>query len=438
VEKELADEMTKKLKEKLLTFTELVFVSSSRVDSILQGSVSCDEPCRVENGNALGAHIVLGGLVYKDPDAYMMDVKITSVNTGTSIYSMSYKCPCTLTELLNMVPDSAAVDIIKQIQKSPSADSAPENNIEQEENSSKSVAEKKQHSIEITLENKPDIDDDDDDDDDREAQEESRIKEPSALDLYNGAAEKPLIGISGRWALGDIRNTESQWGAELHGVIPVSRVSHLRLRAAMPASRSSSTTKGSDVKAPDILSALEHEWCYRNIGLVFGVSHMYMVPFEKTVSNRAYNSEAWNAYNWVLGIRAGRHHKGFRFRISYPMPFVEDYVDMDNYFMEINAFGMYGTEKFKAGAGASAFYKKRSSENNSGKKIISEDYFVLAPCGKVSFMVANQSVISIGLDLTGIFLPSSETGIFWSPNLMLSYVFSFGDLKNPETFDGRF
>ena len=427
IDEELGAELTQRLMEELRSIHGLLIYSSEKVNSALSSldSQNCRSPgCVIDAGAALAADMVLSGSISKTPDkAYLLSMTVSDVSTESVVFAKMYKCPCSITILLTTLPSRAVSDFRSTLLYPPpletEAQASAQNTGMDEKDSEES-----------------DEMDNSGDDSDYESEHNGE------LDDLTGVAEKPVIGISGRWALGNLRGYDSQWGSELLIVVPTSQKSHLRFRFAIPASRSSEMSKRSDVKGPDLMYALENEWGWKHFGVVFGIAYMYMMPFNIEASyNREYRFENVNSSNWVLGIRAGRPYRGFRLRISYPMPFVSEYnSDMKDVFVEYNAFGMFGNEHFKAGCGVQGFYKNRQSHSLIGSDSIykPEELFLMAPCGKVSFLIAEKNVMSIGLDLTGLFFPMLGEESSWAPNLTISYCYSFASLKNPELFDGKF
>jgi hypothetical protein len=280
---------------------------------------------------------------------------------------------------------------------------------------------------------------------------EKVVEEPA----NTGMATAPAIGVTGRVAMGVLGQDQSRWGALLWYVHPTTPHSQARIKVGMPLAGNDSIYSS---RIPDFYLSLEHEWGFRYFGVGAGLAVMQMKAAEKGY----YSSQFWDPYqnmyvydnvmvhfperycfNWVLDIRAGKPNMGFRGRISWPIPFNESVDDpTQNAFFEYSALGEFGNSLFKAGVGIAGMQRNRttSATNQSGEtsQYTINDSYLMAPCGKIAFLIANHSVVCLGLDFMGILVPrSSETGS-WAPNLQLSYTFSFGKMLSPEVLDGTF
>jgi hypothetical protein len=280
---------------------------------------------------------------------------------------------------------------------------------------------------------------------------EKVVEEPA----NTGMATAPAIGVTGRVAMGVLGQDQSRWGALLWYVHPTTPHSEARIKVGMPLAGNDSIYSSG---IPDLYLSIEHEWGFRYFGVGAGLAVMQM----KTAEKSYYSSQFWDPYqnmyvydnvmvhfperycfNWVLDIRAGKPNMGFRGRISWPIPFNESVDDpTQNAFFEYSALGEFGNSLFKAGVGIAGMQRNRttSATNQSGvsSQYTINDSYLMAPCGKIAFLIANHSVVCLGLDFMGILVPrSSETGS-WAPNLQLSYTFSFGKMLSPEVLDGTF
>jgi hypothetical protein len=211
------------------------------------------------------------------------------------------------------------------------------------------------------------------------------------------------------------------------------------------------TDKGDN---PDCMFSAEHEWGFRYFGVTLGASYMYMRQFQEVSNSSIYNFKSDNIWNWIIGIRAGKANRGFRGRISYPMPFAYDYngSSNQNVFFEYSAFGMFGGEKIKGGIGVQGAFKRRTSENSRLDSTYSyysynsymytsskEEFYAMVPCAKISFLAGSHNVVTAGIDLMGLFAPNvSGENNAWSPNVSIGYTFSFAPLKRVDSFDGKF
>ena len=404
---DLGAEIGKRLHEELVS-GGMKCISSEGMGQFLENVESGDDHAvQIRGAKQLGADIILRGTIEKSAGAYVLSVKMVDVQSDATLVSRIFKCPCTLTTLLTTLPVQAVAAIKKDLESQVQEDIQPP-------------------PLAVATE-EPEVDDEFN-------PHEYRDPVYQFLGITNGI----VIGISGRTALGNLRKDESQWGAEMHLVIPVTKSTHLRTRLALPAARSSEMVKNSSLEMPDPMSSLEYEWGRSHFGVSFGAAYMLMLPFKQSIDEyygvTDYQYDTYHAWNWVFGFRAGRPNAGFRGRICYPMPMVADYDgNIEDFFVEYSGFGMFGKERFKAGVGVQGYFKRRTSDTLWRSP---EEFFALVPCGKVSFLAGQHNLVSIGLDLVGLISPKASDR--WSPNLTLSYTFSFAPFEAAETFDGKF
>ena len=151
-------------------------------------------------------------------------------------------------------------------------------------------------------------------------------------------------------------------------------------------------------------------------------------------------------YNILLSIRAGRPYAGFRARVAWPLPFAINVNKPQNYFLEYSAYGFFGSPAYKIGFGVNGFLKTWGhtflqedsyymyDENPNPPE--SREFQAVVPGTKIAFLIRKHNVLTISADLGGIIIP--RFGANWDPELGLSYVFSFGELRDPSSLDGKF
>jgi len=210
-----------------------------------------------------------------------------------------------------------------------------------------------------------------------------------------------------------------------------------------------------DLKIPDASVSLEHEWGMRYFGVTAGLAFTNLYRFTTTAeyySNTAPETVEFptvQTYNFVFAVRGGKPTAGFRGKISWPMPFLLDWDEPMNYVFEYSAIGMFGNEKVKGGIGIQGAYKKREVESpyqpdpsyyydpyvNIER---ANEFYIMVPCGKLAFLAGKHSVVTASVDLGGLILPVQVGSGLWTPSIGLQYVYSFGELKSANAFDGSF
>ena len=273
----------------------------------------------------------------------------------------------------------------------------------------------------------------------------------------NGIAAGSVIGIDARAIAGKINSDQSQWGASLWYVHPTTPGSQVRIKIGMPLSGNDSVDNSTDLKYPDLCLSIEHEWGFKYFGVGVGLALMQMkaftmmVPYsqfwdpvlqkEITDYSPVHFSEQY-CVNWVVTIRGGKPNAGFKGKISWPTPANQDMSWAQNAFFEYSAFGVFGNDQLKGGVGIMGMQKYRSSVETidaySSDHYTLNNSYAMIPCGRFAMLVGKHSVLCASLDLAGLLFPRTDSETWWSPQLQLSYTFSFAPFKGADVLDGTF
>jgi hypothetical protein len=274
---------------------------------------------------------------------------------------------------------------------------------------------------------------------------------PVRDNAYNGIAEGPVLGLSGRTAIGSLSAFQSRWGAAVSYVQPTGPGSQLKCKAALPLSGSQDATQNMVNLFPDIYSSVEYEWGMKYLGVGCGLALMYMQPFAKyfpdpTAPMPVHFDQAW-ATNWVVTLRAGKPNTGFRGKLSWPIPIFSNGRMPGNYLWEYSALGVLGNDFMKGGIGIQGMIKGRESRevvyngytSSTTNHYTTQDMYFMAPCGKMAVRIGKQSVICLSTDVGALLFPRPQ-GLenMGAPYVQLDYTFSFKPLKGAEVFDGTF
>jgi hypothetical protein len=223
----------------------------------------------------------------------------------------------------------------------------------------------------------------------------------------------------------------------------------------VPLSWSRETRPDNNEFEPDPCIKVEHEWGHDFFGIAAGIAVMYMHEFHReTLHYGTITYRAAPIYNFVLGVRGGLPSKGFRGRISWPIPFLMNFDGPNNIFFEYSAIGIFGSDKIKGGFGIQGILKYREGEyidavDSDPYYDYYDDYddeyeearerYVMIPCGKIAFKVGNHIVISFSIDIGGMIFPSFDDDPFlWTPTIGGGIVYSFAPVRGPDALDGRF
>ena len=409
-----------------------------RDTSVVKDSTCKNRVCLLAVGKRLQSEIIFTGSLYKIDKRFSFSLVAIDCRDNTTLWSKDYSCDCEYKDFLKKTSNAAVSDsryalFLGEKATDSFSDSSPKEEVSSVDSS-------------ITT-----------DSSNSENTSESENESENAADelLDNGTVNGMTVGFNGRCVIGGTGSEESEWSAETMVLFPTSSHSHLRTRFSLPSSTSKDVFSNSNYdKNNDLLFSVDHEWGFKKFGITFGAAYMFMKTFTKTIDGREYNFDDFNLFSWVLGIRAGTPNHGFRGRICYPMPFVLNYGKSEqNTFVEYSAFGMFGSDKVKAGVGMQGVYKRRFSDGittntnytydynyNYGyyKESVQEFYF-MAPSGKISFLAGTHSVITLGLDFMGLMTPDIfNGGDGWTPSVYVGYTFSLGPLKRVDSFDGKF
>ena len=410
--------------------------------SVIKESTCKNRVCLLTIGRRLQSEIIFTGSLYKIDKRFSFSLIAIDCRDNTTLWSKDYSCDCEFKDFLKKTSNAAVSDSRYALFLGENATDSFSDSTQKEESSPVDSS--------ITT-------DSSDSENTDESENESENTENKSID--NGTVKGITIGFNGRAVIGGTEREESEWSAETMVLFPTSSHSHLRTRVSLPSSTSKDMLRNSTCdKDNDLLFSVDHEWGFKKIGITFGAAYMFMKAFTKEFDGREYSFDDFNLFSWVLGIRAGTPNHGFRGRICYPMPFVLNYGKSEqNTFVEYSAFGMFGSDKVKAGVGIQGVYKRRFSDGSSApsnytydysynynynygdyKESVQEFYF-MAPSGKVSFLAGTHSVVTLGLDFMGLMIPdvfNRDDG--WTPSVYVGYTLSLEPLKRVDSFDGKF
>ena len=267
-----------------------------------------------------------------------------------------------------------------------------------------------------------------------------------------GIVEKFSAGFDVRTAVGNKKHNQSPFGGALLLLQPTSRLSHLRLTTGVPMVRSETIRNQVRTNAPDIYACLEHEWGLKYVGITAGIAFTHMYGFDTVytverypVYDSTFTYEDSYLYNLVFGIRAGKPYAGFRGRISFPFLGAIDVSKPENHFLEYSAYGFFGSSRMKAGFGINGFLRTWGhifSDDDDYYYYDDDDppvvreFQAVIPGFKFATLIGKHNIITVSAELGGIFVPRIDN--WWAPEIGLSYVFSFGALRDPSSLDGKF
>jgi hypothetical protein len=170
-----------------------------------------------------------------------------------------------------------------------------------------------------------------------------------------------------------------------------------------------------------------------------------------------------HAFNLLLSLRGGRPNAAFYGYISYPLPYIFEDDDPDNYLLEFSAFGVFGGKRVKAGLGITGNYKRREADFIRHDILTYEyeprardtwnadpeyyeyslrrvyEYTLLVPALKVAGLLGEHVVLGLTFELRGTILPRfADSGDSWQPSIGFDVVYSLGALKGANVMDGTF
>ncbi len=269
--------------------------------------------------------------------------------------------------------------------------------------------------------------------------------------------EEHAIGIVKGFSLGfDLHSTigvkgksnQSPYGGTLLFLNQTTSRSQVRLSTGIPMFRSEQIKDLVKDKPQDFYASIDHEWGFKYFAVAVGLAMNYMHGFDTTSFDSVFSYKSSALYNIALSIRAGRPWSGFRGRITWPLFGGRDLNQPQNYFFEYSAYGFFGNRRIKTGFGVNGTIRSWGhmfTEND-------DDYYydfdyepeppevrefqAVLPGIKTAFLLNKHNSITISAELGGIILP--RFGTYWAPEIGLVYVFSFGELTDPGSLDGKF
>lgn len=452
-----ADNLVKKLNEVFSLVPEIDLVSQDTVlagfrnTSVVKDSVCRNRVCAIAVAKTLGVHYAFIGSVHNVDNTVTLKISAVIPEKNETVWTNEYSSKDDIDNFIKKTSENVVIDArntflaeqkTEDVSDGTKTDTAKDSIVSQKTDENKDENSKKTETIPI------------------EENDEPLIYESSVSN--HGTVQGLTAGLVGRYVVNDAGFTESEWGIDVFCLIPTTSVSQARFKFALPMSTADTMGVRSTCKRNrDFFFSLEHEWGLKNIGTTVGVGYMYLDNFQKIDIVPVHNATQFNTYNfktshivnWVFGIRAGKHNKGFKGRISYPF----FWGDEKNLFIEYSAIGMFGGSRIKGGMGILGAVKKRVGKFSS-MTMFSEsqssyfssrypadstnklrEYYFMGPSGRVAFLAGQHSSVTIGLDFMGILVPDIlNTKDRWTPNILLGYTFSFGKLTNPETYDGKF
>jgi len=404
-------------------------------------AVGCGEPvswvresCLRTLAREVDAGLVLGGTVNAIGALHEAQVALYGGRSGTALWSTEYQVRGGIEEFYLQMPGKLAADLPKEV-KEPDPPPPPPP---------------------VAL----------------PGREPAPVADSAALppvDRDCGIAPGFAVGVSGMFALGDPITSQSPYSLRLHAVYPTSKVSQARLKVGLPLNHNHKLDLYSDKKYPDVYVGAEHEWGWPGFAIGVGLGYTYMQYFVlRGYEDGFYPDSLYYAqydpahgFNVCLNLRGGRPNAGFYGRISWPLPFIFEDHDPDNYFVEGSAMAAFGGKHVKGGVGVMGMYKRREADfvkmadttyyyRDQGAESDyhefdlneAQEFMALLPFVRIAALIAGHVVVSFNLELGGTIFPRSpvdpDDADYWQPSMGLDIVYSIGKLKGADVMDGTF